>query len=206
MLKQLLILSLFLFPILAQANTPLNQSYIEQHRQIAVNEMQWSGIPASIKLAQAILESSWGRSKAATIYNSHFGIKCKDWQGDTFRKKDDDYDTYGNLIESCFRAYTSTEQSFRDHSNFLLTGNRYQELFTYDRSDYVNWAIGLQRCGYATDPEYALRLIDLIEKYKLYEYDGYKMASTATAMQPIAPRVNTPGATTVPQQHDRYHA
>jgi len=213
MLKQQLklALSLFLIFTLIMVSKAESLDYIKKHSQLAINEMQVSGIPASIKLAQAILESAWGRSDAATLYNSHFGIKCKDWRGDSFRKVDDDYDAQGNLIKSCFRAYLNTEQSFKDHSEFLTNSARYRVLFTYDKTDYVNWAIGLQQCGYATNKEYAIKLIDLIEEYKLYQYDriieqpnvivttpSYRNDETVT----IAP----PTAVTIPMQYNRLNA
>ncbi|MEZ5057875.1 MAG: glucosaminidase domain-containing protein [Saprospiraceae bacterium] len=146
--------------------------YIERYKEIAVEHHKVMGIPASIKLAQALLESSFGRSSLATEANNHFGIKCKsDWTGQSFYKKDDDFDEEGNLTESCFRSYGSAEESFIDHSLFLKSNARYAELFTYG-SDYKKWAKGLQKAGYATAPDYANRLISIIEEFELYQYDN----------------------------------
>jgi len=146
-------------------------NYIEQYKDIAIREMHRSGIPASITLAQGILESNWGNGSLALNANNHFGIKCKShWTGPSFYHKDDDYKR-GKLIKSCFRSYDSAEDSYVDHSNFLQDNPRYARLFTYDRTDYRRWAHGLKKCGYATDKKYAYKLISFIKKYKLYEYD-----------------------------------
>ncbi|MEL6986237.1 MAG: glucosaminidase domain-containing protein [Bacteroidota bacterium] len=147
------------------------QSYITNYSHIAVNEMYSSKIPASIILAQGMIESNCGQSSLASKANNHFGIKCKDWGGPTFFKFDDDTDANGKLIKSCFRVYDTSDQSYRDHSNFLLKSDRYAGLFAYNSSDYKNWANGLQACGYATDKSYANKLINIIERYQLYIYD-----------------------------------
>ena len=146
--------------------------YIQNYKDIAIAEMHRSGIPASIKLAQGLLESQAGKSPLAVKANNHFGIKCKKtWLGPTYYKKDDDRDHKGKLLESCFRAYDFDHQSYIDHTNFLLHRERYKDLFSYGRQDYVNWAIGLKRCGYATDRKYAQKLIKTIENYNLAQYD-----------------------------------
>ena len=149
--------------------------YIQQYKNAAIGEMQRSGIPASITLAQGILESASGQSELATSANNHFGIKCgNDWTGKTHQKKDDDRNASGELIESCFRKYSRAEESFFDHSEFLRDprkSNRYGFLFNLDKRDYKSWARGLQSSGYATSPTYANQLIDLIERLNLYEYD-----------------------------------
>ena len=151
----------------------LEQQYIHVFKDIAVSEMHRSGIPASIKLAQGLLESQAGQSSLATKANNHFGIKCKkEWYGPTFYKKDDDRDRRGRLIESCFRAYDFVQQSYVDHTNFLLHRERYKDLFRYGRQDYVNWAIGLKRCGYATDKKYAHKLIKTIQRLGLNALDS----------------------------------
>lgn len=148
--------------------------YIDDHNELAVIEMHRTGIPASITLAQGMHESGLGFSKLAIHANNHFGIKCKSyWQGKTYAHKDDDLDAKGNLIESCFRAYDSVLDSYIDHSNFLVTTAHYGPCFKYDKTDYTNWAHSLKKCGYATDPNYAQKLIDKIEKYQLYNYDYY---------------------------------
>jgi len=150
-------------------------AYVMQYKDLAVVEMHRSGIPASITLAQALHESGIGNSDLAVFANNHFGIKCKSyWQGNTYNHKDDDYDADGNLIKSCFRSYDNVLDSYVDHSNFLMQSAHYSELFSYEKTDYKRWAYGLKKCGYATDPEYAFKLIDKIEKYQLYVYDSYK--------------------------------
>jgi len=159
--------------LLAQAD--YQTDYIEQYKDIAIQEMERAGIPASIKLAQAILESDAGRSKLARKANNHFGIKCGgNWTGKTYDKKDDDYDDRGKLVKSCFRSYKKAEESFIAHSEFLRDPSkefRYGFLFRLDPMDYERWAKGLKRAGYATSATYARKLIDIIERFKLYEYD-----------------------------------
>lgn len=152
------------------------EAYIDMYKAICIEEMQRTGIPASIKLAQGMLESDLGRSPLAVSANNHFGIKCgKDWLGGTFFKEDDDLDTDGNLIESCFRKFAEPEESFRAHSAFLMNPakqKRYGVLFTYPSTDYVAWANGLKEAGYATDPAYPTKLIRIIEEYSLYNFDA----------------------------------
>jgi flagellum-specific peptidoglycan hydrolase FlgJ len=158
-------------------NSPevLANKYIENFHELAVIEMHRSGIPASIILAQGLHESNNGTSDLATIANNHFGIKCKSyWQGDTYYHKDDDYDNYGKLKDSCFRKYGSSLESFVDHSNFLMNTSHYQVLFKNEKYDYQSWAKGLKICGYATDPNYSNKLIKLVEKYKLSQYDYWE--------------------------------
>lgn len=139
-------------------------TYIEQYKDIAVREMNQYGIPASIKLAQAILESGNGNSYLAREANNHFGIKCGgNWNGKSVRRADDS-------PNDCFRVYRNPEESFRDHSEFLLR-KRYERLFSLRKDDYKGWARGLKEAGYATNPRYAELLIDLIERYELYKYD-----------------------------------
>lgn len=158
------------WPVIAQDRA----DYIELYKDIAVTEMLRTGIPASIKLAQAILESDCGRSELARKANNHFGIKCgNDWKGKSFKKEDDDYEN-GKLVKSCFREFRNAYDSYVAHSEFLLDpakSKRYGSLFALDQSDYKSWAKGLSKAGYATDPQYARRLIDLIEKYDLHQYD-----------------------------------
>ncbi len=141
------------------------RAYIERFAPVAMAEQEAHGIPASITLAQGILESASGRSTLATEANNHFGIKCGiGWQGETTLRSDD-------APDECFRAYASPEESFADHSRFLLKP-RYAPLFELDASDYAGWARTLRKCGYATDPNYAARLIAIIERYALYAYDS----------------------------------
>ncbi len=145
--------------------------YINKYSAVAVSEMQRTGIPASITLAQGMLESGYGRSSLATKGNNHFGIKCHStWTGAKIYHDD-------NRRNECFRAYGSALESYRDHSEFLVNGSRYSELFKLSKTDYRGWAHGLKKAGYATDPKYAHLLIGKIEEYGLHAYDtGTKMA------------------------------
>ena len=145
--------------------------YISMYKDIAVDEMHRTGIPASIKMAQALLESAAGKSTLATQANNHFGIKCGgSWTGETFYREDDDY-VKGKLVQSCFRKFTSVYESYIAHSEFLTTQNRYAFLFDIHHTDYTAWARGLKKAGYATDKAYPNKLINLIEKYQLYKLD-----------------------------------
>ena len=149
----------------------MRRNYIATYQDIAVREMHRSGIPASITLAQGILESQWGQGHLATGSQNHFGIKCKtEWTGARYLHKDDDY-VDGALIESCFRAYDFPEDSYIDHTNFLVDNPRYAELFTLGSTNYADWARGLRKCGYATDRAYAAKLIRIIEENELAQYD-----------------------------------
>lgn len=146
--------------------------YIQTYLRLAIYEMENYGIPVSIKLAQGILESSFGSSELALISNNHFGIKCKNyWIGPTYYHPDDDFDRKGNLIDSCFRQYSSVEDSYRDHSIFLRYTSHYSPLFELEITDYRGWARGLQKFGYATNPRYSSMLINIIERYELYRFD-----------------------------------
>jgi len=148
-------------------------NYIDKYKDIALAEKVRSGIPVAIILGQGIFESGWGEAQLATGANNHFGIKCGSaWTGPTFAQKDDDRDTCGNLIQSCFRLYESVEGSYIDHTNFLMNGKRYSALFNIPQDNYREWAFGLQSAGYATDPQYAEKLISIIERFQLYKYDG----------------------------------
>ena len=150
-------------------------SYIDQYRDLAIVEMYRSGIPASITLAQALHESNYGTSELVLAANNHFGIKCKSsWVGSTYFYIDDDYDNRGNLIQSCFRSYEADIDSYVDHSNFLMGRDNYSNLFYLDKKDYKGWAYGLKSSGYATDPNYATKLIKKIEKFELDQYDSWK--------------------------------
>jgi flagellum-specific peptidoglycan hydrolase FlgJ/LysM repeat protein len=154
---------------------PEKSEYAEKYKGIAIAEMQRVGIPASIKLAQGIVESSSGQSPLAQGANNHFGIKCgSNWTGKTYKKKDDEKDEKGNIIESCFRKYAEPEESFYDHSEFLRDPRKYYRygfLFGLDKRDYRGWAKGLESSGYATEKGYGDKLIEIIERYKLYQYD-----------------------------------
>lgn len=140
------------------------EDYIERFKAIAVKEMNSSGIPASITLAQGLLESGSGNSSLAREANNHFGIKCTpEWTGKTILKDDDQRD-------DCFRVYSSPEESFRDHSEFLKR-KRYASLFELNKDDYRGWAAGLKAAGYATNPRYAELLITLVDRYDLSQFD-----------------------------------
>lgn len=140
------------------------QLYIEQYKDVAVEQMLRYNIPASITLAQGLLESGAGRSTLATKGNNHFGIKCHDWTGPSMQKDDDERN-------ECFRVYNSARESYEDHSKFLCKGQRYRSLFSLSRTDYKGWARGLKAAGYATNPAYASKLIGIIELYGLDQYD-----------------------------------
>jgi LysM repeat protein len=142
--------------------------YIERYKDLAVSEMKRTGIPASITLAQGMIESDFGRSRLATEGNNHFGIKChNDWTGPTIRHNDD-------KRNECFRKYRKPEESYYDHSDFLKSGSRYAFLFDNNTNDYKAWARGLKKAGYATNPDYANMLIAKIEAYQLWNYDTGK--------------------------------
>lgn len=146
--------------------------YIANYKDLAVSEMWRSGIPASIKMAQAILESSSGNSELATKSNNHFGIKCHEsWVGRKYYHKDDEKDKKGNLIPSCFRSYSNVMESYKDHTDFLMYRKYYKKLFSIPKTDYKKWAYGLKECGYATAKDYAQQLIRIIEKYGLSYLD-----------------------------------
>ena len=165
-------LSLFLTTISFAAAKPKND-YITRYLDIAIMEKERSGIPISIILGQGIFESGWGDATLAIDANNHFGIKCgKYWNGYSYSHKDDDYDSEGNLIESCFRMYESPEHSYIDHTDFLMSGERYEFLFSISGDNYREWAYGLKKAGYATDSTYAEKLIKIIETYELYKYDN----------------------------------
>ncbi|GGC38151.1 hypothetical protein GCM10011386_32810 [Parapedobacter defluvii] len=150
-------------PVSSYASTS-GQDYIERYKGIAIEEMERYGIPASIKLAQALLESGNGNSALARQANNHFGIKCTpEWIGKKTYQDDDRRD-------DCFRVYERPEDSFKDHSQFLLR-KRYAALFELDKDDYKGWAKGLKSAGYATNPRYADMLVELIERYQLHQYD-----------------------------------
>lgn len=171
----LLLLVSLSFSALAQMNDRI--LYIETFKEIAIKEMERTGIPASIKLGQAILESNAGKSELSQKAKNHFGIKCGgSWNGRKFFIKDDDKDHKGNLINSCFRVFQSPEESFIAHSEFLrdpAKNYRYGFLFDLDPLDYKSWAEGLQKAGYATNPSYASILISVIENYQLFQFDQF---------------------------------
>lgn len=146
------------------------EEYIETYKELAMREMERTKIPASITLAQGILESGDGNSTLARKANNHFGIKCHDWKGKTIRQDDDEKN-------ECFRKYKSVEHSYRDHSDFLVNRSRYADLFRLKPDDYKGWAKELKKAGYATSPTYAESLIRIIEENDLHQYDEQVLAS-----------------------------
>ena len=165
--SRMLWLSLLLcLPLSLFAQNQKYKNYIEKYKDFAIQSMNEFKIPASITLAQGLLESGAGSSTLARKGNNHFGIKCgRNWKG---RKSYHDDDARGE----CFRNYRSVQDSFDDHGRFLANGPRYAFLFDLDITDYKGWARGLKKAGYATDPSYANRLISIIEDYELYKYDS----------------------------------
>lgn len=155
--------------------------YIEKYKDVAQYEMARSGIPASIKLAQAIHESFSGTSALARRANNHFGMKCGgDWKGEIIYKNDDDFDNEGQPLMSCFRSFPDPVESYRVHSDFLLDPqkhNRYGFLFQMVGADYYRWARGLQEAGYSTTNHYSARIIEMIERYRLYTLDAWRAPS-----------------------------
>ena len=163
-------------PPVAMAQSPI-ENYVRQWAPTAVREMYRSGVPASITLAQGILESRYGLSPLAANGNNHFGIKChKDWTG---KKQYHDDDEKGE----CFRVYDDAYESFRDHSDFLRYRDRYKFLFEFPTTDYKSWAYGLKKAGYATDPGYPGKLIKYIEDYKLNEYDLMSLSEAESLLE-----------------------
>ena len=172
----------------------LINNYILQYKDIAIGNMQKYGIPASIILAQGILESGAGKGDLALESNNHFGIKChKDWLGESVRHDDDS-------AQECFRKYTEAAESYRDHALFLVGKNRYATLFTYEKDDYKAWAKGLRAAGYATDPNYPDKLISYIERYNLHQYDcqvtgkSYKPFEKSTPVRSSSVSSNAPSS------------
>ena len=163
-----LLLAFFLYStggVQAQSRSKQYEEYIHKYRDIAVEEMKRYHIPASITLAQGLLESGAGQGTLARKSNNHFGIKCGgDWRGKSVKHDDD-------ARNECFRVYKNAADSYRDHSIFLAGRSRYAALFKLDITDYKGWAHGLKKAGYATNPRYAYQLIDIIERYDLYKYD-----------------------------------
>jgi hypothetical protein len=172
---KILLLATLLFAVSAESFAQSAQEkYIDAYAELAVQEMYRSGVPASITLAQGMLESGNGRSELALKANNHFGIKCHNgWLGGRVYHDDD-------AKGECFRKYAHVSQSYRDHSDFLRYRDRYKFLFDLEPTDYKGWAYGLKKAGYATDPSYPTKLIRLIEDYRLYQYDT-KTASSGNS-------------------------
>lgn len=167
-MQKLKYLFVIVFAFIAISATAQKQDkvadYINQYKELAIAEMQRTGVPASITLAQGIHESGAGGSQLAMASNNHFGIKCKsNWTGESVKHDDD-------AKGECFRKYPSSEDSYKDHSDFLKNGQRYAFLFSLDPTDYQGWANGLKKAGYATNPKYPQVLIKLVEDYQLQDY------------------------------------
>ncbi len=146
-------------------NMSATEAYIYNLSDIAMDEMRKYGIPASITMAQGILESGSGKGRLSVEANNHFGIKCHDWTGAKIYHDDD-------AAQECFRKYNNVKYSYRDHSLFLTSRRRYMDLFRLGKDDYKGWAKGLKKAGYATDKKYPQKLISLIERYELYKLDA----------------------------------
>jgi LysM repeat protein len=173
-MRYFLFIIVFTVTISSAVSQISREEYIERYQLLAIEEMNRSGIPASITMAQACLESGNGNSILSQKSNNHFGIKCKStWTGKTVKHDDDEKN-------ECFRKYNSVEESFIDHSDFLMNNPRYYSLFQLPPDDYVGWAHGLKKAGYATAGDYGHRLIKIIEEYQLYRLD-YKMTNEQLA-------------------------
>ena len=158
-------------------------AYIEAYSDIAITEMNRYKIPASITIAQGILESGSGIGTLAIRANNHFGIKCHEWTGERVYHDDDS-------LQECFRKYDDPSGSFEDHSIFLRNRSRYSKLFDLDLKDYRGWAYGLKAAGYATDPKYPDKLISIIERYELYKLDGSENPAAPVAINPSNQKVH----------------
>lgn len=154
------------------------EKYIDTYKEIAQNEMNLYGIPASITLAQGILESGSGNGRLSVEANNHFGIKCHEWTGARIYHDDD-------AAQECFRKYIDAKYSFRDHSLFLTERNRYAKLFDLNKADYKRWAKELRAAGYATDRKYPEKLISLIERYELYKFDKEVLGESFKDMEMV---------------------
>ncbi len=175
----------------------ISNAYIEQYKELAMNEMRRTGIPASITLAQGMIESDYGRSRLATEANNHFGIKChSNWKGPTITHHDD-------KRNECFRKYRKPEESYYDHSDFLTSTSRYDFLFKLDEKDYKGWAKGLKKAGYATNPDYADMLIRKIEENELWQYDQGKKSTQKNATGPDTLNASTVSPSGTPESSVR---
>ena len=184
-MKKHYLLLLLLIPITLTAQRITPEEYIQTYKDIAIREMKTHKIPASITLAQGLLESGAGNSALAREAKNHFGIKChKGWEGDTYYMDDDEKN-------ECFRKYDNVEDSFSDHSEFLCGRSRYAALFDLEITDYEGWAMGLKAAGYATNPKYAQLLIDRINLYDLTQYDQIALGLLAeNELEPIGPEAD----------------
>lgn len=185
--------------LMAQASGRMTRSeYFETYKDMAIHEMRRSGVPASITLAQGALESGDGNSSLAKKANNHFGIKChNDWNGKKVYQDDD-------AKNECFRKYASVEDSYRDHSEYLRAKTRYAFLFELDITDYKGWAKGLKKAGYATNPTYADKLIDIIEEFDLYDYDRNPGKDRAVHSRSNPPRNAAPSRSVLERNRVKY--
>lgn len=192
MLKTTTALLFVLIGLVVKAQSLTQQDYVNRYKDDAIRDMVKTRVPASITLAQGLLESESGNSDLARLANNHFGIKChKEWSGSTYHKDDDER-------QECFRKYNSVLESYDDHSDFLKTRERYAFLFNYEITDYKSWAYGLKKAGYATNPQYAHKLIGLIENLNLNRFDdegkniiaGKKVLSPVS--EPVAQKKDVP--------------
>jgi LysM repeat protein len=199
-MKAILSITLFFLMghVVAQRMTP--QQYIETYKDAAIAQMKRLGVPASIILAQGILETESGNSDLVKRSNNHFGIKCKSsWKGESVRHTDD-------APNECFRKYTSAMESYQDHSDYLYNSPRYESLFKLSPTDYKSWAYGLKKAGYATNPQYPQILISNIEKYNLQQYNepasGERMTDQASIQvaEPLMEASNTTSVQNIPSQ------
>ena len=162
---------------------PVVVQYIKNYKELAIEEMQRTGIPASIKLAQGIHETSAGTSDLVRRSNNHFGLKCKsEWTGMTVKHTDD-------APNECFRKYESSKDSYKDQSNYLKNSPRYASLFDLDPTDYKAWAFGLKKAGYATNPKYSQVLIKLIEDYDLQDYTMIALGKLKPGQETLSDRM-----------------
>ncbi|MDT0675611.1 glucosaminidase domain-containing protein [Autumnicola musiva] len=175
------------------------EHYIQLFAPIAMEEMKLYKIPASITLAQGILESGAGRGELSRRANNHFGIKCHDWKGAKVYHDDD-------RRQECFRKYNDPKYSYRDHSLFLAKRGRYADLFTLDADDYKGWARGLKKAGYATDRRYPDKLIDLVEKYQLYKFDEEVLGRPSRNYAELAEGNDTSTSTYVVKKGDTLYS
>ena len=199
-MRKLYLLLILSLPLVLTAQRITPEEYIQTYKDIAIREMKTHKIPASITLAQGLLESGAGNSALAREAKNHFGIKChKGWKGETYTMDDDAKD-------ECFRKYDNVEDSFRDHSEFLCTHSRYAALFDLEITDYQGWAKGLKAAGYATNPKYAQLLIDRIDLYDLTKYDRIALGQITDdeQMPDIAPEEELLELAFSPDDHSAY--
>jgi len=169
-----------------KVTTELVLKYIDKYKSVAMDNMKNHGVPASISLAQAILESGAGTGNLSQLANNHFGIKChKDWQGPGVNYDDDE-------LQECFRKYDNVYDSYQDYAAFLKGRKWYEPLFKLEKNDYKGWANGLKKAGYATDPKYPSKLIGLIERYQLQKYDAEVLGIDYVETNQVIAKVSEP--------------